>query len=325
MTDLAARLAGRRVVVYGDAILDRYLHGSVERISPEAPVPVVKLQQRELRAGGAANVALNLAALGTAPILVSVCGADDPGGQLAALLEARGVGITGLTIDAERPTTVKTRVLARHQQVVRIDEENDQPLRDRLAQEVTSRVLELLETASALIVSDYAKGLLDTRTLAPVLERARALGVPTIVDPKRRRFDLYAPATVLTPNQNEIARATGRDIHDEPQTLAAARQLLDELPLDAVLVTRGEAGMLLVPRRGAVQSIATEAREVFDVTGAGDTVAATLAAMLAGGLGLTEAARWANAAAAISVGRLGTAAVGLTELQRFAGTIEGSP
>lgn len=324
MASLSERLAGRRVVVLGDVILDRYLHGSVDRISPEAPVPVVRLRQQEIRAGGAANVALNIAALGAEPHLVTLVGDDEAGRALSALLAAKRVDTSTMVVDPDRPTTVKTRVLARHQQVVRIDDEDDSPIEDRFAEQVCANAVRALEGAEALVISDYAKGLLDDRVLIPVLQAAQRAGVPSVVDPKRANFSVYQPATVITPNQGEIARATAHEIHGESDVTAAARLLLSRLALDAVLVTRGEAGMLLVQRVGEPVSIQAEAREVFDVTGAGDTVAATLAAMLAARIPLADAARWANAAAAISVGRLGTAAVSVLELERFVAAQAGS-
>ncbi len=324
MASLSERLAGRRVVVLGDVILDRYLHGSVDRISPEAPVPVVRLRQQEIRAGGAANVALNIAALGAEPHLVTLVGDDEAGRALSALLAAKRVDTSTMVVDPDRPTTVKTRVLARHQQVVRIDDEDDSPIEDRFAEQVCANAVRALEGAEALVISDYAKGLLDDRVLIPVLRAAQRAGVPSVVDPKRANFSVYQPATVITPNQGEIARATAHEIHGESDVTAAARLLLSRLALDAVLVTRGEAGMLLVQRVGEPVSIQAEAREVFDVTGAGDTVAATLAAMLAARIPLADAARWANAAAAISVGRLGTAAVSVLELERFVAAQAGS-
>ena len=316
-----ARLDGRRVLVVGDVIVDRYLHGRVDRISPEAPVPVVRLDREELRPGGAANVAANLAALGVAARLVSVVGRDEPAERLAGLLREAGLDPGDLLTVDGRPTTVKSRVLARHQQVLRLDQEEDGPVPDVVARELVERTVALLAEVDALVVSDYAKGLLDGRSLPVLLGEAAARGVPVVVDPKIRHFDLYTPATVVTPNQAELARATARELRDLDEVRAAAREVHRRLELTAVLVTRGEEGMLLVPREGESLAIPALAREVYDVTGAGDTVTATLAAALAGGIGLAEAARWANLAAAVAVGRLGTAAVTRGELAAFlAGT-----
>lgn len=312
-------LAGRRVLVVGDAILDRYLHGSVDRISPEAPVPVVRLHGDEARLGGAANVVANLVALGLNPILVAARGDDEPGRTLVRLLESRGVDPGYLVGVPGRPTTVKTRVLARHQQVVRLDFEDDRGLPGEDSRRLVERALLALDEVEGLVLSDYAKGVLDERSLPEILQAARRRHLPVVIDPKIRHFPFYTPATVITPNQSEAARATAREIHDESGALAAALDILARLDVEAVLVTRGEEGMLLVSRNGEPESIRARAREVYDVTGAGDTVAATLGAALAAGLSLARAAHWANAAAAVAVGRLGTAAVTLDELRAFSG------
>lgn len=309
-----ATFTGRRVLVLGDVILDRYIKGSVDRISPEAPVPVVRVRGQENRPGGAANVAANVASCGAVPELLAVVGDDEAAGLIAAELRARGIAPEGLVPVPGRPTTVKTRVIAHHQQVVRLDAEDDRPVPAAALAQVTAAALAALERSHALIVSDYAKGLLGPAVLGPVLAAARARALPVVVDPKRRDFALYAPATVLTPNLGEAARAAGID-SVEPTEIATA--LVERLDVDAVLVTLGEAGMLLRPRRGPWVPIRAEAREVFDVTGAGDTVAAVLGVALAAGLPLERAARWANAAAAVSVGRLGTAAVTRAELEEF--------
>lgn len=310
-------LRGRKVLVVGDAILDRYVHGSVDRISPEAPVPVVRLHGEEARLGGAANVVANLVALGLSPVLVAARGDDEHGKNLSALLEHHGVDPGFLVQVPGRPTTVKTRVLARHQQVVRLDFEDDRPLPETASRSILERTVQALGSVEGLVVSDYAKGVLDDRSLPKILTEARRRGLPVVVDPKIRHFPLYTPATVITPNQSEAARATAREIHDEAGALAAAREILERLEVAAVLVTRGEEGMLLVPRTGTPESIKARAREVYDVTGAGDTVVAALGGALAAGMALSRAAHWANLAAAVAVGRLGTAAVGLEELKAF--------
>jgi D-beta-D-heptose 7-phosphate kinase/D-beta-D-heptose 1-phosphate adenosyltransferase len=303
-----------RIIVLGDLILDRYLHGTVDRISPEAPVPVVRLAQTEIRAGGAANVALNLVSLGSQVVLGSVVGDDAAANSLLTLLQRVGIDIQNVIRQAGRPTTVKTRVMARHQQVVRLDEEDDSPVSDASAQRLVECVRQQLESADGLLVSDYAKGVLDSRVLAPLLAAARAANKLVVIDPKRSNFSLYAPAHVITPNQTELARAAQLEIRQLDDVERAARQLLDSYRFDAVLVTRGEAGMMLVARDRPVLSVPAQAREVYDVTGAGDTVVATLAARLAAGDDLAQAAEWSNYAAAIAVGRLGTAAVSWDEI-----------
>ncbi|MCU0223200.1 MAG: D-glycero-beta-D-manno-heptose-7-phosphate kinase [Acidobacteria bacterium] len=311
----AGRLAGRRVLVVGDVILDRYVVGSVERISPEAPVPVVRWLREESRAGGAANVVHNLAALGLRPGIASAIGDDAAGDALAAMMAGWGVDAGGLVRVPGRPTVEKTRVLARHQQVLRLDREDDSPVSGPTAEAVLERALGALDAADAVVVSDYAKGLLDGRVLGPLLEAARRRGTPVVVDPKVRHFGLYAPATVITPNTLEAAGATGREIRGDADASAAAQVILDRLAIDAVLLTRGEHGMLLLERGGSPRFIHARAREVYDVTGAGDTVVAALAAALAAGLPLAAGAELANAAAAVAVGKLGTVAVSFDELR----------
>jgi len=300
-------------------ILDRYISGDVERISPEAPVPVVRVRGGEHRPGGAANVAANVVALGAAPVLVSVVGDDAGARQLREELKTRGIAIDGLVVASGRPTTVKTRVIAQHQQVVRLDEEDSSPAPDSAVSRGLDCALRALPEVDAAIISDYAKGLLDQRILTPLLTEARARGIPVVIDPKVRCFDLYQPATLITPNLSEAARALGREIWDEAGIEEAGRLILERLRVDAVLITLGEAGMLLQARGAAPARIRTRAREVYDVTGAGDTVAAVLGVALAAGLDFCAAAGWANTAAAIAVSRLGTAAVELDELRTFAG------
>lgn len=312
------RFAGRDVLVVGDAILDRYWHGTVSRISPEAPVPVVRWEDEELRAGGSANVVANVVALGARAGLVSVVGDDEDGARLAELVRERGADDAGLVRVPGRATTVKTRILARHQQALRLDREDDAPVSDDVAGELVRRSLARLETAEALVISDYAKGTLDGRVLGPLLRAARERGVPSVVDPRLRNLDSYAPATVLTPNEAEAERASAVETRAGDGASRAARALLGRLEVDAVLVTRGGRGMLLAERRGDELRIPALEREVFDVTGAGDTVVATLAVALAAGLALPVAARWANAAGALAVGRLGTAAVGRGDLEALA-------
>jgi D-beta-D-heptose 7-phosphate kinase/D-beta-D-heptose 1-phosphate adenosyltransferase len=306
------------VLVVGDVILDRYLCGSVSRISPEAPVPVVSWESEDARLGGAANVVANLVALGARPELVSVTGDDESGAVLRELLRDRQVGDDGVIASSGRRTPVKTRILARHQQVLRLDREDTSPVDDDLAGSVVFAALERLQRSEALVVSDYAKGLLDGRTLGRLLGAARERGVPVVVDPKLRNFSLYQPATLITPNEAEAASATAMEVRSPEDLLRSARAILDRLDVRAALITRGDAGMLLVARGESEVFIPGVAREVFDVTGAGDTVVATLAVALASGMSLETSARWANLAGALSVGHLGTATVTAEELESFA-------
>jgi rfaE bifunctional protein kinase chain/domain len=301
------RLAAARVLVVGDAMLDRYWFGAVERISPEAPVPVVRVQREEERVGGAANVALNVKSLGAEATLLTVVGEDEPARRLTALLERDGVG-TLLGHDPNLYTIVKLRVIGRSQQLVRIDFEN-QPQHEVLAQLYTDYE-RVLPEFGALLFSDYGKG--GLAHIARMIEAARALGKAVLVDPKGDDYRRYAGATVITPNRAEMEQVVGRWSSEE-DLQKRAQQLRRKLRLDALLVTRSEEGMSLFDAEGSLH-VPTQAREVFDVTGAGDTVIATLATMLACGLSLREAVPIANRAAGIVVGRFGTASVRYDEL-----------
>jgi rfaE bifunctional protein kinase chain/domain len=300
--------AAARILVVGDVMLDRYWFGDVTRISPEAPVPVVKVERTEERPGGAANVARNCASLGAKVSLLSVVGADEAGQSLARLMANSGINAS-LHEDAGMNTIVKLRVLGRQQQLLRIDFENSpdhEVLQAKLA-EFQQRVSE----CDVVILSDYGKGGLTHIT--EMIRLARAAGKPVLVDPKGEDYARYAGATMLTPNRSELRQVVGR-WSDDANLSAKATALRTELNLDALLVTRSEEGMSLFTASGAVHEPAL-AREVYDVSGAGDTVISTLAVMLASGLGLPEAMRLANVAAGVVVGKLGTATCTLDELR----------
>jgi len=298
-----------RILVVGDVMLDRYWFGEVSRISPEAPVPVVKVERTEERPGGAANVARNCAALGARVTLLSVVGADEAGRNLARLLANSGIECR-LHEDAKLSTTVKLRVIGRQQQLLRIDFENapdHEVLQAKLA-DFESR----LAACEVVILSDYGKGGLTHIT--EMIALARTAGKPVLVDPKGEDYARYAGATLLTPNRSEFRQVVGR-WRDEAELVLKATRLRDELKLDALLVTRSEEGMTLFSADGATHEPAL-AREVYDVSGAGDTVIATLAVMLGSGLSLSQAMRQANLAAGIVVGKLGTATCSLEELKQ---------
>jgi rfaE bifunctional protein kinase chain/domain len=301
--DLVPRFRGRRLVVFGDLMLDRYLWGRVERISPEAPVPVVSIDRESFSLGGAANVAHNLASLGAAPRLVGPVGDDAAGRALADDLAARGVDVSGLVVDRARRTTVKTRVIAHQQQVVRTDEEDLHDVAGTAAQALD----EALEGAEGVIVSDYGKGAITAAGLARLLAAAKARRVPVSVDPKETHFFSYGGAAVLTPNVHEAGRSFGRTLRDEATLLAAGQGLRERLDADAMLITRGAEGMSLFERGGRVTHLPTVAREVFDVTGAGDTVVGVYALALAGGAEPPLAAFLANHAAGLVIRHAGTA------------------
>jgi D-beta-D-heptose 7-phosphate kinase/D-beta-D-heptose 1-phosphate adenosyltransferase len=310
---LRGGLSQSRVLVVGDVMLDRYLWGRVSRISPEAPVPVLHLERETDVAGGAANVARNLAGLGVQVSLVGVTG-DDPGrATLLGLLAADGIDTTDLLIATDRGTVSKTRVIGNHQQMLRIDQERAAPLaqadRERLLAAVSRRIPGL----DALLLSDYAKGVLGAEVCTALIAAARAAGVPVVVDPKGKDFSRYAGASLITPNRTELALATGTDSQDRDALLAAGAQLRQDLGLDLLALTLSEQGMVLFDTDGT-RDIPAVAREVFDVSGAGDTVIATFAAGLAAGLGHLDTAHLANLAAGVVVGHVGTAPITSAEL-----------
>jgi len=297
-----------RILVVGDVMLDRYWFGEVTRISPEAPVPVVKIERTEERPGGAANVARNCAALGARVSLLSVVGADEAGQSLSRLLAAEGIDIS-LHEDAELSTTIKLRVVGRQQQLLRIDFEQA-PAHEVLRAKLTEYERQLPD-CDAVILSDYGKG--GLAHIGEMIRLARAAGKPVLVDPKGEDYARYAGATLLTPNRAELRQVVGR-WSSEDDLKARAGRLLRELGLEALLVTRSEEGMTLF-RDGEALHEPAQAREVYDVSGAGDTVIAAFAVMLASGAGMPAAMCLANRAAGIVVGKLGTAVVHLDELR----------
>jgi rfaE bifunctional protein kinase chain/domain len=307
MNDLKIRLQQARVLVVGDAMLDRYLFGEVERISPEAPVPVVRVTREEDRLGGAANVALNVKSLGARAALITVVGDDEPARRLQSLLKRHDIEAT-LGKDPKLYTCVKLRVIGRAQQLVRVDFEN-QPDHEVLADMLTD-FSRALSQCDAVLFSDYGKG--GLAHIPRMIELARSAGKPVLVDPKGSDYTRYAGATVVTPNRGELAQVIGT-WSDEQQLYERAQALRARNRLDALLLTRSEEGMSLFDGAGHVH-VPAQAREVFDVTGAGDTVIATLAAMLACGLTIREALPIANRAGGIVVGKFGTATVGYDEL-----------
>lgn len=305
--DLSTRLAAARVLVVGDVMLDRYWFGDVNRISPEAPVPVVKVHKVEERPGGAANVAKNIAALGGCAALLAVVGDDEPATALARLLDEARID-AALFRDPAFVTTVKLRVIGRQQQLLRIDFET-QPNHDTLMAKLADFERRLAQT-DVVILSDYGKG--GLAHIGEMIRLARAANIPVLIDPKGDDYSIYQGATLLTPNRSEFRQVAG-SWQDEAGLALKANQLRAQLDLEALLVTRSEEGMSLFTRTGALHE-GTQAQEVFDVTGAGDTVIGTIGLMLAAGLSLEDAVRWANRAAGIVVGKLGTAVAHPSEL-----------
>jgi rfaE bifunctional protein kinase chain/domain len=301
------RVAAASVLIVGDVMLDRYWFGDVERISPEAPVPVVRIARSEERPGGAANVARNVAALGARAMLLSATGADEPADALVRLLDADRIE-TSFLRDAALTTTVKLRVIGRQQQLLRIDFETAPP-HELLAAHLGEFDARLAH-AGALVLSDYGKG--GLAHIATMIERARAAGKPVLVDPKGDDWERYRGATLITPNRGEFRQVAGR-ARDEDDLARRAQALRRELRLEALLLTRSEEGMTLYSDAGAL-TVPAQAREVFDVSGAGDTVIATLGALLAAGAPIRDAMAIANRAAGVVVGKLGTAVAEPDEL-----------
>lgn len=313
LTALIDRMRGQRIVVIGDVMLDRYLVGDTERISPEAPVLVVTVTERRMALGGAANVAANVAALGGSCRLVGVVGVDREGEALREAMARSGLEDRWLLDVAGRPTTAKTRVVARGQQVVRIDEEEDTPLAADTLSRLAALATEALADADALLFEDYDKGVLAPALIRTAMTVARARRIPTVVDPKFRSFFAYAGATLFKPNRRELAAALpGIDLGSATDLTQAA----DRLEVDHLLLTLGAGGMVLVTRGGVLPPylIRSIAREVFDVSGAGDTVTAWAGAALAAGGTAIEAAEIANVAASIEVAKAGVATVSPEEV-----------
>ncbi len=304
----------RRIVVLGDLMLDEFIWGEVRRISPEAPVPVVEVRRETLNLGGAGNVVSNLRALGAEAVPIGLIGADDAALRIRERFFEIGAETGGLITDPARPTTRKTRIVAHSQQMVRADREDRSPVDHRIEALALSAVGDALPNADCLIISDYDKGLLTPKLLADCITAAHALGKPVILDPKIRNFSAYSGVDLITPNQAEAERASSIEISDDDSLLAAAQTIRRLLTCRNVLITRGEHGMSLLEEDGQLTTIPTVAREVYDVTGAGDTVIATLSLALTSGASLREAAVIANHAAGIVVAKIGTATASRDEL-----------
>ncbi len=321
LDDLLDRLAGRSILVIGDLMVDQFVIGTVDRISPEAPVPIVRFDHETWRLGGAANVANNVVALGGHVEAIGVVGNDADGARLLEDLAGRSIGTGGIISDAARCTTRKLRVVTtRNQQVARIDYEGDSEIAAAVEATVVRRIGELAASAQAIVISDYLKGVVTPQVAAAAADAARAHGIPLLVDPKVPHIERYAGATVITPNHHEAESVTHMRIRSAADAREAARRFRDRAKSDAVLITRGEHGMwLLGPGSPAGQDeeieLPAEAREVADVTGAGDTVISALALAVAAGASLTDAARLANRAAGIVVGKFGPATVTVEELR----------
>ncbi|OGW38834.1 MAG: hypothetical protein A2010_03995 [Nitrospirae bacterium GWD2_57_9] len=310
------RFAKARILVVGDVMLDHYVWGNVSRISPEAPVPVVSVTRESVLLGAATNVVNNIHSLGGQVTLCGVIGRDEAGKQLVQMLGSRGISSEGLIVEAGRPTTIKTRVIAHSQQVVRFDRET----RNGIEPGTHRRIFDFVEQQvkdglDALVLSDYSKGVVTKDLVRDIVKLARKNKVIVSVDPKVNHFGMYTGVTVLTPNTKEASIGAKIEIEDDATLRKAGNLLLKQLKCDAVLITRGEQGMSLFERGGRTTHIPTMAQEVYDVTGAGDTVISALTLSMAAGAGLVDAARIANYAAGIVVGVVGTATVKPEELK----------
>ena len=312
------RFPSCRLLVVGDIMLDEYVWGNVRRISPEAPVPVVAVTRDTRGLGGAANVALNIASLGAGVQVAGLVGADPAGREIARMLRKHGIGPAGIVVDADRPTTVKTRVIAHQQQIVRVDREKKEPPAEKARETLRSRVLAAVGQVDGVVLSDYRKGALFRELVRDVTAAAKKRGIFVAVDPKQTDFSFYRGCTLITPNKAEAEAALGgQELPGDLDIWEGGKVLLRKTGADAILLTRGEEGMSLVERgRRPFFHIPAQGRQVFDVTGAGDTVIGTLATGLGVGAPLRDAALLANVAAGVVVGEVGTAPITAEKLTR---------
>ena len=319
INEIIEKFSKVRVLIVGDVMLDRYWWGTVTRISPEAPVPVVKLERMSVAAGGAANVAANVVGLGAEALMVGLIGKDGEGIVLSEILDAAGISPSYLIPTEVRQTSVKTRIIAHSQQMVRVDNEQVSPISERLAERVFEGIELIIEQADIVIVSDYAKGFLVENLLSRLITKCALDGKKILVDPKGKDYTKYKGATLLTPNQKEATDASGLEDFEENLVEKAGRTLLEKLSTDSVLITQGEKGMTLFLGDGSIHRFEALARNVYDVTGAGDTVIATLAVAIGAGLDYFDAVRIANIAAGLVVEQVGTTAITLEMLETALG------
>src|SRR5271170_1953768 len=310
LVSAVGQLARARVLCIGDLMLDRFVYGQVDRVSPEAPIPVVTVDREIAMLGGAGNVVRNLVALAVETCFISVIGDDPAGSEVTQLVGAEIHLEPHLLIEPRRRTTIKTRFIAASQQLLRADRETVAPISAPISDQLLRRAEEALRDRTVLILSDYGKGVLDADAVEALIAAARANRVKVVIDPKGRDYARYAGASLLTPNRRELMDATGMPTGTSDEVVAAGRALMARCAIDALLVTRSQDGMTLVERDGPATHMAAEAREVFDVSGAGDTVAAALG----GGVALADACRLANVAAGIVVGKVGTAITQAAEI-----------
>ncbi len=294
LRELFGNIGGKRIAVVGDVMLDQYYWGNVSRVSPEAPVPVVEVFAESIRLGGAANVANNIAALGAEPLLFGLAGTDPNGELLRSLLRESGFSDSGIIQESGRPTTVKTRVIAHHQHVVRFDRERTDDLTEENAHVMMESIEAVLGSCDAVILQDYNKGIFTPYLIEEVIDLIKKNGIPVTVDPKFKNFFAYREVTVFKPNRRELEEAFGARLLSDEEFIVSGKELQDKLQAENVLITRGEQGMTLIERSGRTTHLPTRSRKVADVSGAGDTVIATLTVMLASGASVRESAAVAN-------------------------------
>ena len=314
ISKISSNFGKATILILGDIMLDEYLYGAVTRISPEAPVPVVEINNEQVRLGGAANVANNIRSLGDEPYLVGVVGEDEASIKLSQLLKEKGISRDYLVNDSERPTTIKTRIIAHSQQVVRADREDTREITGDLEKRILDKFNMVADRIKAVIISDYGKGVITASLLEKIIPACRNKGIFVAVDPKETHFLNYKKVSLITPNHHEAGFAAGKRIKTDEDLNAVGKLLLDKLQTDSILITRGEKGMALFNANGEVDYFPTVAKKVFDVTGAGDTVIASFVSAVAAGATLKEAAVISNCAAGVVVGEIGTATVTLLQL-----------
>lgn len=314
LADIISNFKNAKVLVVGDLMLDEFMWGDVSRISPEAPVPVVLVKKESFMPGGASNVANNLSSLGSEVYVAGVIGQDETGAILKGELQQKGINVDGILTDSSRPTILKTRIVAGHQQVCRIDKERSGPLSDDTVEKMIAYIKSLIDKVDAVIIEDYGKGVISPRLLKMVVPMARKRDKIVSVDPKEEHFKYYRGISVITPNNHEASRAVGFQIKDEQTLKAAGQKLLTKLNCRIALITLGEHGMAVFQKGKPMKHIPTVAQEVFDVSGAGDTAIASYTLALAAGADPVQAAYISNCAAGIVVGKIGIAVVSPEEL-----------
>ncbi|MFQ6104377.1 MAG: D-glycero-beta-D-manno-heptose-7-phosphate kinase [Candidatus Glassbacteria bacterium] len=324
LTQILEAMRGRKILIIGDVMMDMYILGTVSRISPEAPVPVVNIKSEKVALGGAANVASNIKALGGIPVMVGVVGTDDTARTFKDTVESKDISTEFLVTDSERPTTKKTRVVAHNQQVVRIDQEQSQDISKVVEKKVLATANSLMKQADAVLLEDYNKGLLTTRVIGESIKSAQELGKAITVDPKTRNFFDFSGATLFKPNEKELLGAVGEVLAERMDDEGFLRRVKRRIGCKNLLITRGDRGMTLIGQDGTFFSIPTVAREVYDVSGAGDTVISTATLALSVGATSKEAAIVANYAAGVEVSKWGVAAITPEEILAYFDLLNGS-